>query len=132
MRDSTSKSLLPILVGCVVVATDMSAQRPTIEDFFRGFSDEWVRMDPNLAVASRYFSGEEQARLDRQLTQLTDEYSERRRALARRGLIELRLFTEADMNAEQRISAQVLDCQLQTVIDEEKYEPFNLRARSPG
>jgi hypothetical protein len=39
-----------------------------ISDFFNAFTDEWVRYDPNLATRARYFSGDEQDRLERQST----------------------------------------------------------------
>ena len=31
------------------------AQQRSIDDFFREFSDAWVRMNPNIAVSTRYF-----------------------------------------------------------------------------
>ena len=40
----------------------------SIGDFFNTFTDEWVRYDPNLATRARYFSGDEQDRLERQST----------------------------------------------------------------
>ena len=40
---------------------------PAIADFFRDYAAEWVRMDPDRARATRYFTGAEQDRLERQL-----------------------------------------------------------------
>ena len=50
------------------------AQQRTIDDFFRDFTDEWVRGNPSLATSARYFTGEEQDRLERQLTPETRAY----------------------------------------------------------
>ena len=44
------------------------AQQHSIDDFFRGFSDGWVRLNPNIAVSTRCFTGEEQDRLEQQIT----------------------------------------------------------------
>ena len=38
--------------------------RRSIGDFFRAFTDDWVRHDPELATATRYFTGDEQDRLE--------------------------------------------------------------------
>ena len=55
---------LPVI--CLLTIAVPSAQQPSIDDFFRELSDGWVGMNPNLAVATRYFSGEEQDRLEQQ------------------------------------------------------------------
>lgn len=47
------------------------ASRSRVDAFFARFSDEWVRADPDLATSTRYFSGEEQNRLEQQLTPRT-------------------------------------------------------------
>jgi hypothetical protein len=46
-------------------------QQTSIDDFFRDFTGEWVRHDPEFATRTRYFSGEEQDRFERQLTPRT-------------------------------------------------------------
>lgn len=43
-------------------------QPRSIDVFFDEFTAEWVRSNPNLATAVRCFSGEEQAKLERQTT----------------------------------------------------------------
>jgi uncharacterized protein (DUF885 family) len=122
-RASGRWSLLVLVLSCLLMEGP-SAQRRTIDDFFTTLSDDWVRLDPNLAVRSRYFSGDEQSRLERQLRPLTEEHARRQRELARRGLADLRRFDLETLNVQQRVSAQVLDWQLQTLIEEEKYQPF--------
>jgi len=92
-----------------------------IERFFDDFTAEWVRGDPDLAIASRYFQGEEQAALDRQLTPRTREWQLERIALARRGLQELARFDVERLPDTQRVSADVLRLQLQTIVEREPY-----------
>jgi uncharacterized protein (DUF885 family) len=92
-----------------------------IERFFADFTAEWVRNNPDLAVATRYFQGEEQAALDRQLTPRTRAWRLQRIALARRGLAELADFEVASLSDAQRVSAEVMRLQLQTIVDEEPF-----------
>jgi len=92
-----------------------------IEDFFRDFTADWVRHDPNLATSSRYFSGEEQDRLERQLTPQTLAWKRDRIQRARQGLAELRKFNSASLTQTQRISAELMEWQLNEVVREEPF-----------
>ena len=105
------------------VAKYLAAQTPTrtIDDFFRNFTAEWVRTNPNLATSLRYFTGEEQDRLERQLTPLTPAAARARIQLARKGLAELRKFDRSAMTETQRIAAGVMDWQLDIAAAEEPY-----------
>ena len=67
----------------------------SIDDFFRTFTDEWVRSNPNQAIQARYFTGPEQDALEVQMTPLTREWRHRRIEMARRGLAELAKFDGA-------------------------------------
>src|SRR5262249_31947424 len=102
------------------------AQAPSqnIDDFFRTFTDEWVQGNPNLAMSSRYFTGEEQDRLDRQLTAQTDAYHRARIQLAKRGLTELKKFDRRTLTDGQRLSAELVEWQLDMVVEEEPYLDF--------
>ena len=93
----------------------------SIDDFFRDFTAEWMRSEPNLATSLRYFTGEEQDRLERQLTPLTLASARQRLQLARKGLTELRTFDRAGMTETQRVSADVMAWQLEMTIAEEPY-----------
>jgi uncharacterized protein (DUF885 family) len=112
------------------LAAALSAQQPNassgnIDDFFRDFTAEWVRGNPNQATASRYFSGNEQDRLERQLTPETAEWRRGRIQLARRGLAELGKFDHARLSETQRVSADVMRWQLDTVVREEPYLDYS-------
>jgi hypothetical protein len=60
-------------------------QSRTIGAFFDDFSAEWMRRRPSQSTGSRYFSGPEQDRLDRQLTPETLEW--RRETVRRHGAV---------------------------------------------
>lgn len=117
------KLLLLMLVGLVGVNTP-SAQQRSIDDFFRTISDDWVRLNPNLAVATRYFSGAEQDRLEQQLTSFTPAAVAERRAFIKRGLSELAKFDRRAMTDVQRVSAELLKLQLEAYLQWDKYEDF--------
>jgi uncharacterized protein (DUF885 family) len=102
----------------------LPAQPRTIDDFFRDFTAEWVRGNPNAATSERYFTGEEQDRLERQLTPLTPAYKRTRIQLARKGLAELRQFDRAKMSDAQRISADLMQSRLDSVVGEEPFLDF--------
>jgi uncharacterized protein (DUF885 family) len=93
----------------------------TIDDMFRDFTAEWVRTNPDLATRTRYLTGEEQDRLERQLTPWTEAWKRSRIQLARRGLAELQTFDRASMSEDQRLSAEVMQWQLQAIVDEEPF-----------
>jgi uncharacterized protein (DUF885 family) len=96
-------------------------QSTIIDNFFGDFTAEWVRRNPNLATARRYFTGDEQDRLERQLTPETVAWRKDRIRLARQGVAGLRKFDHARMTEAQRVSADLMEWQLDVVIGEEPY-----------
>lgn len=115
---------LTAVVAVVLLTVLPSAQQRSIEEFFREYSDAWVRMNPNLAVATRYFSGDEQDRLERQITSYSANAKAQRREHITRGLAELAQFDKAKLSDSQRLSADLLRYQLQTYLEWEKYEDY--------
>lgn len=95
--------------------------RTAIDNLFRDFTADWVRHDPNLATSTRYFTGDEQDRLERQLTPRTLEWRRDRIRRARQGLAEIRRFDRSRMTDRQRVSADVMDWQLDMVVRQEPY-----------
>ncbi len=113
-----------LALGIAPIARSLLAQAPpsrTIDDFFRDFTADWVRHDPNLATSTRYFTGDEQDRFERQLTPRTLEWRRDRIQRARQGLAELRRFDRSRMTDLQRVAADVMDWQLDMVAREEPY-----------
>jgi len=92
-----------------------------IDDFFGDFTAEWMRRNPNLATARRYFTGEEQNRLERQLTPETLAWRRNRIRFARQGLAALAKFDRAGMTKTQGVSADVMRWQLGIIADEEPF-----------
>ena len=103
------------------LAASLPGQTPNIDDFFRDFTATWVRGNPNLATSARYFTGEEQDRLERQLTPLTVAYRRARIQLAKQGLAQLQKFDRSKFTATQRISADLMQWQLDMAVREEPY-----------
>src|SRR6186997_618652 len=98
-------ALLEALASGPLMFRVPASQETDIAAFFDRFAAEWVRADPQLATFSQYFSGEEQAKLDAQLTPIGAKIIHERVERARRGLAELRRFDRKWLTAAQRISA---------------------------
>ncbi len=113
------------LAALTVLAPALGAPGGGIDDFFRDFTAEWMRGNPNLASSTRYFTGEEQDRLERQLTPDTLAYRRARIALARKGLGQLAKFDRATLSDTQRVSADLMQWQLDTIVREEPYLDYS-------
>src|SRR5580692_11120893 len=111
--------------ACLLLVVSLPAQQRNIDGFFSAITDEWVRGNPNLATSSRYFTGEEQERFERQLTPETRAYRQSRIQLARKGLVELAKFDTARMTETQRLSADIMRWQLETAAGEEPYLDYS-------
>jgi uncharacterized protein (DUF885 family) len=92
-----------------------------IDDFFSAFTAQWVRANPNLAISTGYFDGDEQNRLEQQVTPLTLEQEQRIIALAHEGLAQLDRYDLEQESDTVRISADVMRWSLQRVIDNEAF-----------
>jgi uncharacterized protein (DUF885 family) len=113
---------LPVL--CLLAVATPAAQQPSIDDFFRELSDGWVRLNPNLAVATRYFVGEEQDHLEQQISSYSAVAERQRLEYIQRGLRDLDLYDRSRMTDAQRLSADVLRHHLQSYIDGAKYDDY--------
>ncbi len=110
-----------IFSGLLALSLLLPAQTRTVDAFFRDFTAEWMRLNPNSATSSRFFTGDEQDRLERQITPETQAWKHQRIELARKGLNELSAFDRARMSDLQRVSAGLLQWQLETVTGEEPF-----------
>ncbi|MEZ0471678.1 DUF885 domain-containing protein [Luteimonas salinilitoris] len=99
-------------------------QAQSIATFFEIFADEWMLRQPSSATGSRYFEGETQVAMDRQLTPQTAQFDEETIALARRGLAELETFDRAAMDDDERVSAELLEWLLRTRIEGDRYSDY--------
>jgi uncharacterized protein (DUF885 family) len=109
------------LAMSVAIVPYVRAQARTIDEFFADFTAEWVRGNPNLTTSTRYFTGPDQERLEREVTPETDAYRRARVSLARRGLAELRKFDRARLTDAEQLSADVMEWQLDTFVREEPF-----------
>lgn len=119
--------LLPTLAHAQVPARAQTSQpsRSAVEAFFARFTDEWVRADPDLAASARYFSGDEQNQLEQQLTPRTRAYTLERIKRAKRGLAELQKFERNKMSESQRVSAELMQWQLEAIVNSEAFLDYD-------
>ena len=95
---------LALLGGCAEpppsATVPPAATGASIDEFFQRFTDEWARRDPNFAIGARYFDGDEQDRLNREITPVSHEYELQRIRFARDGLAELATFDRDALSSE--------------------------------
>lgn len=132
-----SLALSPLLLaGCNRGSSPSAASLPeepapalapaqSVSAFFAEFSDAWMRRQPSAATASRYFDEQTQAQLDQQLTPLTATFEQESVALAQYGLEKLKAFDRAAMSDTERVSAELMQWQLQTLVDGAKYADYD-------
>jgi uncharacterized protein (DUF885 family)/quercetin dioxygenase-like cupin family protein len=108
----------------VLGASAQERQPRSVSDFFGDFTAEWIRTNPNQAAATRYFSGAEQDRFEEELTPETPEYRHGRVLLAQKGLAELATFDRARMSDTERVSAELMQWQLSTLVEGDKYRDY--------
>ena len=89
----------------------------TVSEFFNEFTDEWMRRLPSEATANGYFAAAGSSEYDRQITPETDAFQQETVALAKRGLAQLAAFDRASMSATERVSAELMQWQLQAIVD---------------
>ena len=112
-------------IATILAAAELPARQRTVEDFFNDFTSQWIRANPNQAVSTRYFTGEEQDRLERQLTPETLEYRRARIQLARQGLVGLKKLDRSIMTPTQQVSADLMQWQLETVVEGEPFLDYS-------
>lgn len=106
----------------VLALSPLFAAADRFDQFTDTLADDWMRADPNAATRQQYFTGSEQDALDRQLTPITKDARVARGALARRGLAELPTFDRKQLSNAQRISAAMLEWQLDEIVKSEPFE----------
>jgi uncharacterized protein (DUF885 family) len=118
--------LLPALGLCLAVFTPAARAADAIFDLWvEALTTEAMRADPTGATFVQYFSGAEQDAADRKLTPITKAYREERLAVARRSLDELMKFDRAKFSPQQRISARILEWDLNERLKSEAFQDYN-------
>jgi uncharacterized protein (DUF885 family) len=113
------RSLFALFV--LAFAGSLRAADAAFDRFADDLAAEWMRANPVLATSQQYFAGAEQDALDRRFTPQTNEARAARVALAKRGLAQLGKFDRAKLSPDQRVSATMLEWQLDDVV---RGEPF--------
>jgi uncharacterized protein (DUF885 family) len=118
---------LAVATVLVLISIDVGlrGQRRSADAFFDDFTAEWMRRRPALSTATRYFTGAEQDRLDRQLQPETAAWKRETVEQARRGLQELATFDRSRMSDTERVSADVMQWQLQIIVDGEPFSDYD-------
>ena len=119
-------------VALFTMAIGVAGQGRTVDGFFEEFSSDWVRRRPNQATQSRYFTGAEQDRLDQQLNPETPEFRRETVEQARRGLKELAQFDRSRMSDTERVSADVMQWQLQIIVEGEPFGDYDFSLEQFG
>lgn len=115
------------LAGCTSAPVDTATaavEASGVQAFFADYSNEWMMRQPAAATGSRYFEGETQAALDRQLTPQDEAFDRETIALAQRGLERLAAFDRTAMSDEERLSADLMQWQLQMLVDNAPFRDY--------
>jgi hypothetical protein len=110
-----TRTLTTALLLLAAISTN-SAQQRSIDEFFAAFTAEWLRLNPNQAASTRFFSGEEQGQFERQMTPLTPEWRRRRVALAERSLAELNQAVKSARQDDLRRNSGLTDSQVSSCV----------------
>src|SRR6266850_6936880 len=101
------RAITPFL-ALLLFAAPLPAPESSIDDFFRAFTDEWMRFATDFAASARYFTGAEQDAFERRIAPHTEASRAVYVSLARKGLHQLRSFDRAKMTEAQRLSADIM------------------------
>jgi uncharacterized protein (DUF885 family) len=107
-------------------AAPMVRAAESIDAFFESFLKSWMKHEPEMSTSMRFFPAAEQDEMDAKLSDVTDEAAHARIGRAHAGLAALRRFDRAALTPEQRLSADMLEWQLDDIVREEPFLTFRL------
>lgn len=111
--------------GCAQNPPAGATTTAAFDTWAEAYAADWVRLSAERATVTQYFSGAEQAALERQLTPQTPERRARSRTLAQAGLTRLQAFEASALSPEQRTEAATLRWSLQRTLAAEPFEDIN-------
>ncbi|QYM78454.1 DUF885 domain-containing protein [Horticoccus luteus] len=120
------------LLGCVFLAllAGRVFANPEFETWSTSFTDAWVRANPQLATRTQYFSGAEQAALDREMAMAGSwgttyglTAANQHALLAQEGLTALRRFPRESLTPAEQTSAALIQWALEDVIAQAQFAP---------
>lgn len=109
----------------VIPASALFATNPAFDTWADALTTETIRASPTGATITQFFTGAEQDALDRQLTPITPAYRAERMAKAQAARAQLAKFDRAQLSAEQRISAAIIEWSLAGIVDSQPFADFN-------
>ena len=109
----------------VIPASALFATNPAFDTWADALTTETIRASPTGATITQFFTGTEQDALDRQLTPITPAYRAERMAKAQAARAQLAKFDRAQLSAEQRISAAIIEWSLAGIVDSQPFADFN-------
>jgi uncharacterized protein (DUF885 family) len=112
--------ILPIVLASAMLGAQ--GARQDFSAFVDRYTDDWMRFHSDAAASRRYFTGEEQDALERQIEPETRAQREREIALIRRGLNELTRFDRAALSAADQRSWDILRWDLQNQLDDAAFD----------
>ncbi|MFL6657548.1 MAG: DUF885 domain-containing protein [Massilia sp.] len=120
--------------SATVRATPATAVRTSaaFDKWADSFAADWVRLSPERATNAQYFSGAEQAALDRELAPINEAQRAKYQALAHAGLARLSRFLAGPLDSTQRISAETMRWSLQQTIAGQPFEDYNFTFSQMG
>lgn len=114
-----------VAFSCAVlflIASQVQAGDAAFDAWAEDLAKQTMRADPDAATRAQYFSGDEQDALDRQLTPNTKAYRAERVTFARRALEELAKFDREKLDAQERVSAGLIEWEMQEKVRGEPFE----------
>ena len=107
---------------CLLSSTASAAESPiTFDAWADSFCADWVRLSPERATFTQWFSGEEQATLDGQLSVLNKTTRQRQLALAQSGVARLDAWLATPLTPTQRAGAATMRWGLARTVAGEPY-----------
>ena len=110
--------------GTVAPAVPANRFNPAFAAWADQFAADSVRINPQLATITQYFSGPEQDALDRHLTPLTQAQRAKEAALRAAGLAQLKVWSAGLLDDTQRTSAAVMQWALNNASANAQFEEY--------
>jgi len=120
-RRMCRSTLIAVTLTAAVLA---AAPTSSIDDVLRSFTDQWMRLHTDAAASTRYFTGAEQDAFERQIEPRTAQHRADERRLAREGLRTLRSFNRSTLTEAQRLSASIIEWDLETRLAGEPFDEY--------
>ena len=114
-----------LLFALVLLPVLTLAADPAFDTWVDAITTEAMRADPTSATSTQYFTGAEQDAADRLLTPNTKAYRAERVAVARQVLADLAKLDRKRLDAQQVVSARIIEWHMQQVVTRAPFEDHN-------